>query len=195
MVLVYFQVLFNMSFSFSYHHLFQYLLTQTVPLLFPFSCFLFSLQTFFFRCPFCWASAVKHQQHLIITDGVALSLQGTAESHSQSSSYHSCKHTRTFSHSETRESFIILSPHNEVGLVDVLSAFAVSEDAAVANHCTLLQGQRQRVVLGRQVCLLDLLAYFGPLPPSITSPEEFYSSVEDFKCRIHDAFKKHRRSL
>lgn len=48
MVLVYFQVLFNMSFSFSYHHLFQYLLTQTVPLLFPFSCFLFSLQTFFF---------------------------------------------------------------------------------------------------------------------------------------------------
>lgn len=39
------------------------------------------------------------------------------------------------------------SPHDEVGLVDVLPAAAVPQDAAVADHRTLLEGQLQRVVL------------------------------------------------
>lgn len=39
------------------------------------------------------------------------------------------------------------SPHDEVGLVDVLSAAAVPQDSAVAHHSALLKGQLQRVVL------------------------------------------------
>lgn len=40
-----------------------------------------------------------------------------------------------------------LSPHYEVGLVDVLPAAAVPQDAAVADHGALLEGKLQRVVL------------------------------------------------
>lgn len=39
------------------------------------------------------------------------------------------------------------SPHYEVGLVDVLPAAAVPQDAAVADHSALLEGKLQRVVL------------------------------------------------
>lgn len=42
------------------------------------------------------------------------------------------------------------SPHDEVGLVNVPSTFAVVENATVAHHRALLQGQLQRVVLGRR---------------------------------------------
>lgn len=45
---------------------------------------------------------------------------------------------------------LCLSPHDEVSLVNVTSTFVVPEDATVAHHRTLLQGQLQRVVLSRR---------------------------------------------
>lgn len=43
--------------------------------------------------------------------------------------------------------FSIFSPHDKVGLVDVLPAAAVPQDAAVADHGALLEGKLQRDVL------------------------------------------------
>lgn len=120
--------------------LYAFLLISSSSLIFACSDFAYSRLTSFLSCPrrgplFCLSllATVDRSSHYHWQTKCPL------ESHW----WYTCTHSQP-------HRVPCFSPHDEVGLVDVPSAFAVPENAAVAHHRALLQGQLQRVVLGRR---------------------------------------------
>lgn len=68
-------------------------------------------------------------------------------------------------------------PHNKVSLVDVPTTLTVPENSTIANHCTLLQGELQGVVLHRrqrEALLARTQTYTQPLEPKHTGINYFH---------------------